>query len=370
MVPQLARPDDQGARVVRGVRVVRVPRADPGSLGTVFGVCANAWSPDDGKVVSLDHGCGALRDRRRRAAERLARAGPAQLETRVEVVPHAARAQEAHRRARGDDARRPGVVRGRPRRLRSRRGRRPRGRAGRDRDRPGAVTFDALGTAALRAAVLGAWRASPARLREDANTEEDHARGYYRDRLVEFRAERRRRGGAGRDRGSPAAAARTRADDGTLVLVAANLVLDEAGVASLASMRASSRRPDGGTADRQVVEGFGVGFAAVRAVSDEVSVVDDGRRAVQPAGHGGYAGGGVGGVPALADEVRRRDGSLPALRVPCRRTVAARRGTTHGGGAGGARRGRGGRGARAAARRSTTRCCWRCRRWSRWSSRT
>lgn len=30
-----------------------------GSLGTVFGVCANEWSPDDGKVVSLDHGCGA-----------------------------------------------------------------------------------------------------------------------------------------------------------------------------------------------------------------------------------------------------------------------------------------------------------------------
>ncbi|WNB85259.1 DUF3027 domain-containing protein [Cellulomonas sp. ATA003] len=30
-----------------------------GSLGTVFGVCANEWSPDDGKVVSVDHGCGA-----------------------------------------------------------------------------------------------------------------------------------------------------------------------------------------------------------------------------------------------------------------------------------------------------------------------
>ncbi|WP_412870688.1 DUF3027 domain-containing protein [Cellulomonas sp. 179-A 4D5 NHS] len=30
-----------------------------GSLGTVFGVCTNAWSPDDGTVVSLDHGCGA-----------------------------------------------------------------------------------------------------------------------------------------------------------------------------------------------------------------------------------------------------------------------------------------------------------------------
>lgn len=30
-----------------------------GSLGTVFGVCTNAWSPDDGTVVSIDHGCGA-----------------------------------------------------------------------------------------------------------------------------------------------------------------------------------------------------------------------------------------------------------------------------------------------------------------------
>lgn len=30
-----------------------------GSLRAVFGVCANEWSPDDGKVVSVDHGCGA-----------------------------------------------------------------------------------------------------------------------------------------------------------------------------------------------------------------------------------------------------------------------------------------------------------------------
>ncbi|MDR1185919.1 MAG: DUF3027 domain-containing protein [Bifidobacteriaceae bacterium] len=30
-----------------------------GSLGTVFGVCANQWSPRDGSVVSYDHGCGA-----------------------------------------------------------------------------------------------------------------------------------------------------------------------------------------------------------------------------------------------------------------------------------------------------------------------
>lgn len=30
-----------------------------GALRTVFGVCANEWSPSDGAVVSLDHGCGA-----------------------------------------------------------------------------------------------------------------------------------------------------------------------------------------------------------------------------------------------------------------------------------------------------------------------
>ena len=30
-----------------------------GSLRQVFGVCANDWSPDDGRVVSRDHGCGA-----------------------------------------------------------------------------------------------------------------------------------------------------------------------------------------------------------------------------------------------------------------------------------------------------------------------
>jgi Protein of unknown function (DUF3027) len=30
-----------------------------GPLGQVFGVCANEYAPDDGKVVSVDHGCGA-----------------------------------------------------------------------------------------------------------------------------------------------------------------------------------------------------------------------------------------------------------------------------------------------------------------------
>ncbi len=30
----------------------------PSELNLLFGVCANKWSPDDGRVVSIDHGCG------------------------------------------------------------------------------------------------------------------------------------------------------------------------------------------------------------------------------------------------------------------------------------------------------------------------
>lgn len=30
-----------------------------GSMGTLFGVCTNEWSPDDGSVVSFNHSCGA-----------------------------------------------------------------------------------------------------------------------------------------------------------------------------------------------------------------------------------------------------------------------------------------------------------------------
>ena len=43
--------------------VVRVA----GSLGNVFGVCANEYSPSDGKVVSFDHGCGAHSEARETA---------------------------------------------------------------------------------------------------------------------------------------------------------------------------------------------------------------------------------------------------------------------------------------------------------------
>lgn len=42
-----------------------------GALRSMFGVCAHAWSPSDGQVVTLDHGCGAHSetDVNRQAAE-------------------------------------------------------------------------------------------------------------------------------------------------------------------------------------------------------------------------------------------------------------------------------------------------------------
>ena len=45
-------------------------------------------------------------------------------------------------------------------------------------------TADPFDTEQIRARVMDAWRATPARFREDANTEEDFALGGYRDRLL------------------------------------------------------------------------------------------------------------------------------------------------------------------------------------------
>jgi hypothetical protein len=200
------------------------------------------------------------------------------------------------------------------------------------------VTPDVFGTRALRERVLGTWRADPARLREDANTEEDHARGYYRDRVVVELAQNAadaavRAGtpgrlllrlttpdaadGAGADGAGPG-------DAGSpWVLVAANTgaPLDPAGVASMAAMRASATRDwpgaGGATTGPGLVGRFGVGFAAVRAVADEVRVrstsgavrfsLDDTRRELALA---------AADEPRLAEEVARREGSLPALRLP------------------------------------------------------
>jgi hypothetical protein len=57
-----------------------------GSLRLLFGVCANAFAPDDGRVVSLDHGCGAHSEV---LAEPIATAGMAVEHDELEIVANA-----------------------------------------------------------------------------------------------------------------------------------------------------------------------------------------------------------------------------------------------------------------------------------------
>ncbi|WP_434591192.1 sacsin N-terminal ATP-binding-like domain-containing protein [Streptomyces sp. A5-4] len=177
---------------------------------------------------------------------------------------------------------------------------------------------DPFGTARLRRGVLDAWSASPARFREDANAEEDLALGGYRDRLVVELAQNAadaaaRAGVTGRLRLTlrPATA------DDPAILAAANTgaPLDAIGVESLSTLRASAKREDTSGAS---VGRFGVGFAAVLAVSDEPAVLGrhggvrwslaEARELAQEAALA--AGNG------LADELRRRDGHVPLLRLP------------------------------------------------------
>ncbi len=142
------------------------------------------------------------------------------------------------------------------------------------------ATPDPCGTAAIRAATLAAWTGSPTRLREDANLEDDHARGYYRDRAVVELAQNAAdaaRAQSSRDGGPPAGCLLLRLTDdgGGPLLIAANTgaPLTPAGVQALASMRASAKPSDGSGHD---VGRFGVGFAAVRAVSDEIVIASRG----------------------------------------------------------------------------------------------
>jgi hypothetical protein len=174
---------------------------------------------------------------------------------------------------------------------------------------PDPAVPDPHATAALRERVLAAWSAAPARFREDANAEEDLVRGGYRDRLLVELAQNAadaaaRAGVPGRLRLELAG------DAAGEVLRAANTgaPLDAAGVEGLATLRASAKRDEAGGVGR-----FGVGFAAVLAVSDEPAVHST-TGGVRFSAAGTRAE--VGAVPALADEVARRDGGVPVLRLP------------------------------------------------------
>ncbi|MGW7755033.1 sacsin N-terminal ATP-binding-like domain-containing protein [Streptomyces violaceusniger] len=175
---------------------------------------------------------------------------------------------------------------------------------------------DPFGTARLRRGVLDAWAASPARFREDANAEEDLALGGHRDRLVVEMAQNAadaaaRAGVPGRLR----LTLRPATDGEPAVLAAANTgaPLDAVGVESLSTLRASAKRDE----PESAVGRFGVGFAAVLAVSDEPAVVGrtggvrwslaEARDLTQHA---------TATSPGLAEELRRRDGHVPLLRLP------------------------------------------------------
>ncbi|MFD4263525.1 sacsin N-terminal ATP-binding-like domain-containing protein [Streptomyces sp. NPDC058534] len=175
---------------------------------------------------------------------------------------------------------------------------------------PAAEGADPFGTARLRRGVLDAWATSPARFREDANAEEDLVLGGYRDRLVVELAQNAADAAA---RSGVPGRLRLTLRDGVLVAANTGAPLDATGVESLSTLRASAKRDAGDSA----VGRFGVGFAAVLAVTDEPAVVSR---------HGGVrwslaeardlAADTAGHSPGLGDEIRRRDGHVPLLRLP------------------------------------------------------
>jgi hypothetical protein len=164
---------------------------------------------------------------------------------------------------------------------------------------------DPFDTASLRAHVLDSWRAAPSRFREDANAEEDLVRGGYRDRvLVELAA----------NAADAAAAAgvpgriRFELRDHLLLVANVGAPLDAAGVESLSTLRASAKRDSGSTVGR-----FGVGFAAVLAISDAPRMAsrtggvrwsaEETRTLVRE-------------LPGASEELARREGGVPVLRLP------------------------------------------------------
>lgn len=121
---------------------------------------------------------------------------------------------------------------------------------------------DPFGTEALRASVLRSWADSPTRLLEDTNAERDLRVGAYRDRLFVELAQNA--ADAALAAGVPGVL-RVSVVDGELRVANTGAPLDARGVASLSSLRASAKEG--------MVGQFGVGFAAVLAVSAEPRVI-------------------------------------------------------------------------------------------------
>ncbi|GGC56481.1 sacsin N-terminal ATP-binding-like domain-containing protein [Hoyosella rhizosphaerae] len=168
---------------------------------------------------------------------------------------------------------------------------------------------DFFNTADLRRRVLAAWADAPARFREDSNAEEDFALSSYRDRIVVELAQN--------------AADAAHHGDGRLLLrldgqvfTAYNtgIPLNADGVEALSTLRASAKRGHARSAGR-----FGVGFSAVASVSDDIVVTSHGHAVQfsQDRAHDAVVAM-LADEPqsALADELHRRGGHVPMLRLP------------------------------------------------------
>jgi hypothetical protein len=168
-----------------------------------------------------------------------------------------------------------------------------------------AAAADPFGTADLRRRVLDAWSVSPARLREDANAEEDLSRGSYRDRVV---VELAQNAADAATRAGIAGRLSLRLVGTTLFASNTGAPLDPAGAESLATLRASAKRDAGSSTGR-----FGVGFAAVLAVTDEPRLASTTGALRWSLAEARDA---VAGLPSLTDELARRRGHVPLLRLP------------------------------------------------------
>lgn len=165
--------------------------------------------------------------------------------------------------------------------------------------------MDSFGAAAIRERVLTAWAASPARFREDANAEEELVRGAYRDRVVIELAQNAADAAA---RAGVDGALLIRVDDDALTVANTGTALDAAGVEALSTLRASAKRAEQGAVGR-----FGVGFASVLVLSDAPAVFSSsgGVRWSQPESRAALEA-----HPELTEELARRGGALPVLRLP------------------------------------------------------
>lgn len=175
------------------------------------------------------------------------------------------------------------------------------------------MSSEPFGLAERRAAVLASWTGVATRFREDANAEEELVRGGlggYADRLVVELAQNASDAAA---RAGVPGVLRIVYTEGVLSVANTGAPLDAAGVDGLTSLRASAKTAAADVREPGTVGRFGVGFAAVLAVSDEPEVRSRAggirfsaeRTRAEVAALGG----------AAAAELARRHGAVPVLRL-------------------------------------------------------